>query len=101
MNMRIPEFTAALSLGKTRGHYRTRGFQVLSGGSSTLSHATPEGVVPAQSHWGCYCTEPDIRRVCTSPGHCYNKIVCLQWSCPGGGSDLDGDDGDDGDDDGE
>lgn len=84
--MRIPEFAAALSLGRTRGHYRAQGFQVLNSSNSIQSQAQ------------CWCSEPDIRRVCTSPGHCYNKIVCLQWFCPGGGSDLDGDDGDNGDD---
>jgi hypothetical protein len=91
--MRIPEFTAALSLGRSRGHYRSQGFKVASGGRSILSPATPAMVVPAiQPQPGCYCTEPDLRRVCTSAGHCYLKHICLQWSCPdqGGGIDDNG-----------
>ena len=91
--MRIPEFTAALSLGRSRGHYRSQGFKVPSGSSSILSGATPEMVVPAiQPQPGCYCTEPDFRTVCTSPGHCHQVKVCLQWSCPGRGSEIDDDD---------
>lgn len=80
--MRIPEFTAEASLGKSHGHYQT----LISTGSAS------SGLVPAQSHAGCYCTEPDIKRVCTSPGHCYNQTVCLQWSCPSRGSEIDDDD---------
>lgn len=87
--MRIPEFTAALSLGKSRGHYSTRAFPGLIG----------SGSIQPQADWGCWCSEPDIRRVCTSPGHCYNKIVCLQWFCPGGGGGIDDGDGDGNDDD--
>jgi hypothetical protein len=75
--MRIPEFAAALSLGRTRGHYRAQGFQVVSSSNSIQPQAQ------------CWCDEPDLRRVCTSPGHCYNKVVCLQWSCPDGGGGID------------
>ena len=77
--MRIPEFTASLSLGRPRGHY-TQGFQVLSSGSSIQAQAQ------------CFCSEPDFRTVCTSPGHCHQEEVCLQWFCPGRGSEIDDDD---------
>jgi len=78
--MRIPEFTAEASLGKARGHYQT---QISLGSVST-------GSVPAQA--GCYCSEPDFKRVCTSPGHCYNQKICLQWFCPSKGQEIDDDD---------
>jgi hypothetical protein len=80
--MRIPEFTAEASLGKARGHYQAQ----ISVGSLT------PGFVPALSTAGCYCTEPDIKRVCTSSGQCYNEKVCLQWFCPSRGSTIDDDD---------
>lgn len=79
--MRIPEFTGEASLGKTRGHYQTQ----ISVGSVS------RGFVPALSTAGCYCSEPDLKRVCTSSGQCYNEKVCLQWVCPGG-TDIDDDD---------
>ena len=87
--MRIPEFTAEESLGRTRGQYHAR----LSVGSANLSSAQPQLAE-------CFCAEPDIRKVCTRSGRCYYEHVCLQWFCPGGGGDLDnGDDGDDNGDD--
>jgi hypothetical protein len=81
--MRIPEFSAEASLGKSRGHYQAQ----ISVGSVS------RGFVPALSTTGCFCTEPDIKRVCTSSGYCYNQKVCLQWFCPSrGGATVDDDD---------
>lgn len=80
--MRIPEFTAEASLGNSRGHYQAR----ISVGSVS------GGFVPALSTAGCYCTEPDIKRVCSSSGQCYNEQVCLQWFCPSKGDTIDDDD---------
>lgn len=78
--MRIPEFTAEVSLGKSRGRYRVQ----ISGAS-----ATRDSIQPQQGR--CFCSEPDTRTVCTSPGHCYEKKVCLQWFCPGRGQEVDED----------
>jgi hypothetical protein len=78
-SVKIPGFTAEVSLGKPRGHYQTRiSLNSVSGGS-------------VQAQAACFCSEPDIKRVCTSPGHCYNEKVCLQWFCPKGQS-VDDDD---------
>lgn len=77
--MRIPEFTAEASLGRSRGHYHSQ----ISSGSASL------GSVEAQA--ACFCSEPDFKKVCTSPGHCYNQKVCLQWFCPKG-QEIDDDD---------
>jgi hypothetical protein len=78
--MRIPEFTAEASLGKPLGRYR----------SLISSSSVSSGSIQAQA--ACYCSEPDFKRVCTSPGHCYNQKVCLQWSCPSKGQEIDDDD---------
>jgi hypothetical protein len=80
--MNMPGFTAESSLGKVRGRYQTQ----ISVGSVS------RGLVPALGTSGCYCTEPDIKRVCTSSGQCYNETVCLQWFCPSKGSTIDDDD---------
>lgn len=79
--MRLPEFTASASLGITLRHYRT---QSHSPGAS--------GLVPAQSPAGCFCSEPDLKKVCTSPGHCTLEKTCLQWFCPGRDQTADDDD---------
>ncbi|MGH9405668.1 MAG: hypothetical protein ACRD3D_07535 [Terriglobia bacterium] len=78
--MRLPEFNAEASLAMTQGHYRAR---VSAGAAGSIS---PQAGAP------CFCSEPDFRRVCTSPGHCYEQKVCLQWFCPGKGSEIDDDD---------
>ena len=77
--MRLPEFTSEQSLGKAAGQYRTQA----SAGS------TYRGLVQPQAQ--CFCSEPDFQRVCTSPGHCYNKQICLQWFCPSRGQEVDED----------
>jgi len=78
--MRIPEFTAESSLCRSRGHYHSQ----ISLGSAGL------GSVEAQA--ACFCSEPDFKRVCPSPGHCYNQETCLQWFCPSKGQEIDDDD---------
>jgi hypothetical protein len=77
--MRIPEFTAEASLGKSREFYQT---QISSSSAGT-------GSVQAQA--GCFCSEPDYKKVCTSPGHCSYQKVCLQWFCQKG-QEIDDDD---------
>lgn len=79
--MRLPEFTADTSLAPSRGHYGAR-----------LTANVPGSITLQAQTTGCFCSEPDFRRVCTSPGHCYEQKVCLQWSCPGRGSEIDDDD---------
>jgi hypothetical protein len=77
--MRVPGFSAEASLGRSLRRYRAQ----ISFGS------VGSGSVQAQA--ACYCSEPDIRRVCTSTGQCHNEKVCLQWVCPSRGSTVDED----------
>jgi len=80
--MYLPQFTAEMSLGKSQGNYYGPGLQ----------RATSGGAIQAQAQ--CFCSEPDTRTVCTGSGasrHCSEKPVCLQWFCPGRGSDVDDD----------
>lgn len=79
-SVKMPGFTAEASLGESRGHYQAQAFLGSAG----------RGSVEAQA--ACFCSEPDIKRVCTSPGHCYNQTVCLQWFCPSKGQEIDDDD---------
>jgi len=78
--MNIPGFAAEASLGRSRGTYQTQ----ISLGSSSLDSV--------QAQAACFCSEPDFKRVCTGPGHCYNQQVCLQWFCPSKGQEIDDDD---------
>jgi hypothetical protein len=77
--MRVPGFTAETSLGRSFGRYRAQ----IS--SSSVGSGYVQALAP------CYCSEPDIREICTSAGHCYNKKICLQWVCPSRGSEIDDD----------
>ena len=84
--MTQPGFSAEASLFKTARHYRTswNGSSVAGAEHAMLQLTTmprltkqlPDGTV-------CWCSEPDIRTVCTSSG-CREQEVCLQWFCPGG-----------------
>jgi hypothetical protein len=81
--MGLPEFTAEVSLGRSRGKYYTP----MLGASGNRAAIQPQ----AQ----CWCSEPDTRTVCTGSGasrHCHEKPVCLQWFCPGRGTDVDPED---------
>ena len=81
--MRLPEFTAEVSLGRSGRNYHAPIF----GGS------TNRGAIQPQAQ--CFCSEPDTRTVCTGSGssrHCSEKKVCLQWFCPGRGTDVDPED---------
>ena len=80
--MRLPEFTAEVSLGRSGGKYYTP----MLGASGNPAAIQPQ----AQ----CFCSEPDTRTVCTGSGasrHCHEKPVCLQWFCPGRGQEVDED----------
>ena len=83
--MSLPGFTSELSLGKSRGHY-----------AATFGGTTNPGAVqPQQQHQGCYCSEPDLRTVCTGSGasrRCVQQKVCLQWACPRQGTEVDPED---------
>jgi hypothetical protein len=70
--MRIPEFTAEASLRNSRGQYQAQ----VSVGSVTPGSVQAQHLGP-----GCWCSEPDYKRVCTG-GHCKMVEVCNQWSCP-------------------
>lgn len=82
--MNLPGFTSEASLGRPRGHYN----------AANLGGATNLGAVQPQQR-GCFCSEPDLRTVCTGSGasrRCVQKEVCLQWFCPGRGTDVDPED---------
>jgi hypothetical protein len=78
--MIMPGFTSGASLYRSSERYRTQ----MSRGTITL----PLGAVQPQWNPPCYCSEPDIRRVCT-PNGCYLKHVCLQISCPNRSGEID------------
>jgi hypothetical protein len=78
--MRLPEFGAEAALERSRTHY----YRSLKAGLA------PSGAVRAQA--SCFCSEPDIKKVCTSSGHCSYQKTCLQWACPGRGREIDDDD---------
>lgn len=70
--MRVPKFTAEASLGTSRGYYQAQ----ISVGSVT------PGSVQAQHGVGCWCSEPDYKKVCTKEGDCEMVKICHQWTCP-------------------
>jgi hypothetical protein len=79
--MTIPGFTSDASLYRSSERYRTQ----ISRGTITLTLGT---VQPQLENLPCWCSEPDVRRVCTRSG-CYWKHVCLQISCPSRSGEID------------
>ena len=82
---RYPGFTAASSLARSRGSYRSQ----VNGGPNSISLVQPQAF-QIMRKGKCWCDEPDTRLVCQG-GTCHEVPVCLQWSCPGQGiDDIDG-----------
>jgi hypothetical protein len=82
-NINMPGFLAEESLRPSQRHFVTRALA----GSSQTDLLTPQVLTPPTRR-GCWCSEPDVRRVCNSAGVCKNVAVCLQYVCPGG-NDID------------
>ncbi len=77
-NISMPGFLAEESLRPSQTHFRTK---TIFGFSQTGLLTPQRFTLPNKGK--CWCSEPDLKTVCTSAGVCHEVPVCLQYSCPG------------------